>query len=378
MANKPPDAPIRSTLFALLGGGNDILFDPKITDLQSALVISDIVTKQKGRGARHLLILDFPDSSKIPYDCYIPREEQILLRDYTSRLSDKSKSLQAKVTSSKLTVFLSTISDPSSHRNTITTELVLEQAGWGAKNGINFDIIAYSSGAPIALEYCNRHGADVRFVALIGPAGVSKQIQGPCDNLLFKAFLKQPSLVPQQLLRNRIAKLLGVKDTTKTPEQSRKSLERVGAEDAQDGLDRYMSNSPGWSPLAPRQVSHIDDAVSYQIMHHDGFLYHVCSALRDGPVAHQKTIYRTAFRAFRNSRNLIKTPEQRDLTVFLAEDDKSARPKDVKALMEQIFGPATLESFDRYCRIQNLDGGHHHMPTRECDMIFDTLSETWF
>ena len=89
-----------STLFAILGGANDILFDPNITAVQPVGVISGVITKLRNSGAKHFLLLNYPDLSIIPYDSYVPLSTQLQLHDFSSQLDTALASLTSSLTAS--------------------------------------------------------------------------------------------------------------------------------------------------------------------------------------------------------------------------------------------------------------------------------------
>ncbi|KAL9058716.1 MAG: hypothetical protein Q9162_001584 [Coniocarpon cinnabarinum] len=96
----PPDAPLDSSLFAFLGGANDVIFDPNITAIQSVGAISMLVTRLRNAGAQNFLLLNYPDLSNLPYNFYIPLEEQMQFRDFSHDLDAGLTSLHASLVGS--------------------------------------------------------------------------------------------------------------------------------------------------------------------------------------------------------------------------------------------------------------------------------------
>ena len=96
----PEDAPLNSTLFAFLGGANDILFDPNITAVQSVGVLSGLTTQLRNRGAQNFLLLNYPDLGMLPYDYYIPLPTQLQLGNFSQDLDEDLGSLTSSLTAS--------------------------------------------------------------------------------------------------------------------------------------------------------------------------------------------------------------------------------------------------------------------------------------
>ncbi|KAF2671189.1 GDSL-like Lipase/Acylhydrolase [Microthyrium microscopicum] len=80
-----------TTLFALLGGFNDIFFNTNLTSAQIAASLSGSLTKLVNAGAQHILLLHYYDATQIPYDTYAdPVTKEVLLKfseDYPKQLS---------------------------------------------------------------------------------------------------------------------------------------------------------------------------------------------------------------------------------------------------------------------------------------------------
>lgn len=100
LADTKSGTQIDSTLFAILGGANDVLFNPNITAVRTVGVISSIIANLQNRGARHFLLLNYPDFGMIPYDSYVDRSTQDKLRDFSQGLSTELASLTSALTAS--------------------------------------------------------------------------------------------------------------------------------------------------------------------------------------------------------------------------------------------------------------------------------------
>lgn len=109
-----PPTPLNSTLFAIFGGANDILFNPNVTAVQPAGVISGLITKLRNQGAQNFLLLNYPDLSMIPYDSYIPLPTQFQLRDFSSQLNTELTSLTSSLVDSGSSPTSPTTSTPVS------------------------------------------------------------------------------------------------------------------------------------------------------------------------------------------------------------------------------------------------------------------------
>ena len=96
----PGDAPVASSLIALLGGANDILFDANVTAVQSVGVISGLATKLRNAGATRFLLLTYPGLSMIPYDSYVSLATQDQLGQFSTELGVGLQSLATSVRNS--------------------------------------------------------------------------------------------------------------------------------------------------------------------------------------------------------------------------------------------------------------------------------------
>lgn len=88
LQNPPSEASADSLLFVLYGGANDILFNPNITATQSyrEIMASQSVLSSRFPNAT-ILILDYPDLSRIPYAFYIKWVDKRELHAFSQGLS---------------------------------------------------------------------------------------------------------------------------------------------------------------------------------------------------------------------------------------------------------------------------------------------------
>lgn len=112
LQDTPSEAPPATSLFALLGGANDLLFNPNLTAVQSVGVISGLITTLRNRGARNFLLLNYPDLGALPYDFYIPSATQQQLHNFSVELGTQLGSLRNSIADSGTAPTAPTTSTP--------------------------------------------------------------------------------------------------------------------------------------------------------------------------------------------------------------------------------------------------------------------------